>query len=199
MNLQNNIRESGGEGPLKPATKMRQTRSPAEKLTCPTLPIYFFTKTPLAEILLNVLSSATSSWLLIMSDHTKIRIGKEKPQAPSGSYISRCVHVETNWTYLGNRKVATYHEVSEGEHAGKIARRFYPLKKLHDGSYEIAPKSKLIRDIRKLFPEQLIEDVIDPVALFKDKFFDIEVEKRMSKSGEFNSIVKEIDLHDIGF
>ena len=128
-----------------------------------------------------------------------IRIGKERPQLPSGNFLARCVHVEPNWTYLWNRKVATYFEVSEGDHAGKTARRFYPLNRLHNGDYEIGPKSKLMKDIKKMFPEYYDKGEIDPVALFQDKFFDIKVEKILSKNGEFNSIVTEIALHNVGF
>jgi len=128
-----------------------------------------------------------------------IKIGKEKPQAPEGEYIARCVHVEPAWTFLGNRKIALYFEVSEGEQVGKTARRFYNLKKLHDGSYEIAPKSKLLKDVGKLFPHYQSEDAIDPVFLFQDKFFDIVITRKISKDGGTNSIVKELSLNEPGF
>lgn len=128
-----------------------------------------------------------------------IKLGKEKPQAPTGSYTARCVHVEPNWTFLGNRKVAVYFEVDDGPCAGTTARRFYPLKKLHDGTYEIAPKSKLMGDVKELFPHELNNGEIDPVALFADKFFNIEVIQKKSKNGNFNSIVKKLTLFDTGF
>ena len=128
-----------------------------------------------------------------------IKVGEVKPQAPNGEYIAKCVHVEPNWKFLGNRKVAVYLEVSEGENEGKVARLFYPLRKLHDDNYDIAPKSKLMKDIKRMFPEYFGKGEIDPVELFQDKFFYIKVEKCMSKDGEFNSIVKEIALNDVGF
>lgn len=128
-----------------------------------------------------------------------IKIGKEKPQAPAGEYIASCVHAESAWTYLGNRKIALYFEVSEGDHDGKTARRFYNLKKLHNGDYEIAPKSKLSKDVRKLFPEHCGQEAINPVELFKDKFFIIVVERVLSKDGSINSIVTDIKLYDPGF
>ena len=128
-----------------------------------------------------------------------IRLGKEKPQAPEGKHTARCVHVEPNWTFLGNRKVAAYFEIDDGPYAGTIARRFYPLKKTHDGTYEIAPKSKLMDDIKKLFPDELNNESIDPGALFVDKFFNIEVIRKKSKKGEVNSIVKTLTHFDTGF
>jgi hypothetical protein len=128
-----------------------------------------------------------------------IKLGKEKPQAPPGNYIARCVHVEPNWTFLWNRKVAIYFEVNEGLHAGKTARRFYPLKKLHDGTFEIAPKSKLMRDIEKLFPDELNHGAIDPMVLFIDRFFNIEVIQKKSKKDELNSIVASLAHFDAGF
>jgi len=128
-----------------------------------------------------------------------IRLGKEKPQAPEGKHTARCVHVEPNWTFLGNRKVAVYFEIDDGRYAGTIARRFYPLRKLHDGSYEIAPKSKLMGDIKKLFPHELNNEGIDPAALFADKFFNIEVIRKKSKKGEVNSIVKTLTHFDTGW
>ena len=130
---------------------------------------------------------------------TAIKVGREKPQAPTGQHIARCVHVEPNWSFLGVRKVALYFEISEGDHCGKTARRFYNLKRLHDGTFEIAPRSKLLRDISRLFPGQCKNDALDPVILFKDKFFDIEVIRHISKSGDLNSIVNSFTLHDIGF
>jgi len=128
-----------------------------------------------------------------------IRLGKEKPQAPEGKHTARCVHVEPNWTYLGNRKVALYFEIDDGPHAGSTARRFYPLKKLHDGTYEIAPKSKLMDDIKKLFPHKLNNGEIDPVTLFADKFFNIEVSHKKAKKGGVNSIVETLTHFDTGF
>jgi len=70
----------------------------------------------------------------------KIKLGKAKPQAPEGKHSARCVHVEPNWTFLGNRKIALYFEIDSGLHVGTTARRFYPLKKKSDGTFEIAPK-----------------------------------------------------------
>lgn len=134
----------------------------------------------------------------VISIRTTIKVGKEKPQAPSGHHIARCVHVELNWTFMANRKIALYFEVSEGEHQGKTARRFYNLQKLHDGSYQIAAKSKLLRDIKRLFPAQL-QDEVDPVALFQDKFFDIEVVRHIAKDGSVNSIVGDLKLNQVGF
>lgn len=128
-----------------------------------------------------------------------IRLGKEKPQAPEGNYTARCVHVEPNWTFMGNRKIALYFEIDDGLHSGTTARRFYPLKKLHDGTYEIAPKSKLMDDIKKLFPNALKKGEIDPVELFGDKFFNVEVIQRKSKKGVVNSIVKTLTHFDVGF
>ena len=128
-----------------------------------------------------------------------IRVGKEKPQAPAGKYIARCVHVESNWTFLKNRKIALYFEISESEHAGKTARRFYNLKKLHDGSYEIAPKSKFLKDVRKLFPDESDKGELNPTDLFLDKFFDIEVVRCFSNAGGATSIVQELELNDTGF
>jgi len=129
----------------------------------------------------------------------KIKLGKEKPQAPKGKHTARCVHVEPNWTFLSVRKVALYFEIDDGPHSGTTARRFYPLKKLHDGTYEIAPKSKLMRDIVELFPDEVEKGEIDPVELFGDKFFDIEVIQKKSKNGELNSIVKTLTHFDPGF
>jgi len=129
----------------------------------------------------------------------KIKLGKEKPQAPEGKHTARCVHVEPNWTFLANRKLALYFEIDDGPHAGTTARRFYPLKKLLDGTYEIAPKSKLMRDIVKLFPSEAERGEIDPVELFGDKFFDIEVIQKESKNGEINSIVKTLAYFDPHF
>jgi len=125
-----------------------------------------------------------------------IKLGKEKPHAPEGKHTARCVHVEPNWTFLGNRKVALYFEVDEGPHAGTTARRFYPLKKLPDGTFEIAPKSKLMRDIVELFLGEAVKGEIDPVKLFGNKFFDIEVIHKESKTGEINSIVKTLTHFD---
>jgi len=129
----------------------------------------------------------------------KIKLGKEKPQAPEGKHTARCVHVEPNWTFLGNRKVAVYFEIGDGPHAGTTARRFYPLKKMADGSYEIVPKSKLMTDIVELFPDELEKGEIDPVELFIDKFFDIEVIQKKSKKGEVNSIVSKITYFNPGW
>ena len=128
-----------------------------------------------------------------------IRLGKEKPQAPEGNHTARCVHVEPNWTFMGNRKIALYFEIDDGLYSGTTARRFYPLKKLHDGTYEIAPKSKLMDDIKKLFPNELKKGEIDPVELFGDKFFNVEVIQRKSKKGVVNSIVKTLTHFDAGF
>jgi hypothetical protein len=128
-----------------------------------------------------------------------IKIGKEKPQAPTGKYIARCVHAEPAWTFLGNRKIALYFEVSEDDYEGTTARRFYNLKKLHNGEYEIAPKSKFLKDVEKLFPDQSEQDAINPVDLFLNKFFNIQVERRLSKDGGHNSIVIDISLYDPGF
>ncbi len=132
-------------------------------------------------------------------NHNLITIGKEKPQAPDGIFIARCVHVAPNWTCLGNRKIALYFEVSEGPHKGTTARKFYNLKKLHDGSYEIAPKSKFLKDVRKLFPDESDKGELSPTDLFLDKFFDIEVVRRISNDGGANSIVQELKLNDVGF
>lgn len=128
-----------------------------------------------------------------------IKVGEEKPQAPDGEYIARCVHVELNWTFLLNRKIALYFEISEGEHEGKTARRFYNLKKLHDGSYQIAPKSKLLRDVKQLFPEEAQKEELALIVLFSDKFFNIEVIKKIAKEGGTNSIVENLSLHNVGF
>jgi len=119
----------------------------------------------------------------------KIKLGKEKPQAPEGIHTAQCVHVEPNWTFLGNRKVALYFEIDGGPQTGKTARRFYPLNKLSDGTYEIPPKSKLMRDIIEMFPDEVKKGEIDPVELFGGKFFTIEVIHKISKNGEINSIV----------
>jgi len=127
-----------------------------------------------------------------------IKLGKEKPQAPTGKYTARCVHVEPNWTYLKNRKVALYFEIDEGLAEGHVARRFYPLKKLHDGTYEIAPKSKFMTDIKALFPHELNAGEIDPVTLFYGKFFNIEVELKRS-NGNTNAIVTSLSLFDSGW
>ncbi|MEL0098938.1 MAG: hypothetical protein VW907_05240, partial [Opitutae bacterium] len=124
-----------------------------------------------------------------------IRVGKEKPQAPTGEHIARCVHVEPAWTFLGNRKIALYFEVCDGIHTGTTARRFYNLKKLHNGDYEIAPKSKFLKDVGKLFHDQTDKGAIDPAELFLGKFFINEVERQLSKDGGFNSIVTEICLY----
>ena len=128
-----------------------------------------------------------------------IKLGKEKPQAPEGKDTARSVHVEPNWTYLANRKVALYFEVDEGPSEGSTARRFYPLKKLHDGTYEIAPKSKLMKDIKKLSPDVLNYGEIDPVALFADKFFNIKVIRKKSRDGGVNSIVETLTNFDTCF
>ena len=129
----------------------------------------------------------------------KIKLGKEKPQAPEGNYTALCVHVEPNWTFLGNRKVAVYFEIDSGPYAGTTARLFYPLKRWPDNTYEIVPKSKLMRDIVKLFPNEAEKREIDPVALFSNKFFDIEVIQIKSKNGEVNSIVNTLTHFDPNF
>lgn len=127
---------------------------------------------------------------------TKLKLGIGKPQAPEGSHTAKCVHVEPNWTYLWNRKVALYFEIVDGPHTGTVARRFYPLKKLSDGTYEIAPKSKLMRDIAELFPDKLEKGEVDPVELFDNKFFNIDVIQKKSKKGEVNSIVSTLTHYE---
>ena len=123
-----------------------------------------------------------------------IKLGKEKQEAPNGRYTARCVHVEPNWTYLKNRKLALYFEIDEGEHAGCVARRFYNLKRLHDNTYEIPPKSKLFDDIKRLFPNELNNGEVDPETLFSGVFFIIEVERKGK-----HAIVKSMSHFETGF
>jgi len=47
-----------------------------------------------------------------------------------------------------------------------------------------------------LFPSEADKGEIDPVVLFGDKFFDIEVIQKESKNGEINSIVKTLTHFD---
>jgi len=56
-----------------------------------------------------------------------------------------------------------------------------------------------MRDIIELFPDEVEKGEIDPVELFGDKFFDIEVIQKKSKNGELNSIVKTLTHFDPGF
>ena len=126
-------------------------------------------------------------------------MGSAPVDAPSGRYLGRVVHVEPNWTYFQNRKVAVYLEVAEGPHAGKRARKFYRLRRRFDGEFEIAPGSNLLDDIRRLFPDEDISEGVDVVRLFFGRFFDMDVQERFAKDGTPNSIVTEIYQHDPGF
>jgi len=127
-----------------------------------------------------------------------IRIRQEKPQAPSGKYLARVIHVETNWTYLGNRKAALYLEVTEGPEEGTQARLFYNLSYSDNGEIEIGPKSKLARDMEKLFPDEIADGVVD-LSLFKDKVFQVTMERVKAKDGEINAIVTNIEHPDVGW
>ncbi len=76
---------------------------------------------------------------------------EEIPQVPKGEYDAKCVYVNPKWSFLGNRKIALYFEITEGEHKHKQARLFYNLERDADGEFKIRPKSKLMKDTKKLF------------------------------------------------
>lgn len=128
-----------------------------------------------------------------------IKVDEETPQAPAGKYQARCIHVEPNWSFFGNRKIALYFEITEGIHRGTTARRFYPLKRKGD-TFSIGDKSKFKQDMQKLFPDKAYACEIDPVELFQDKFFDIVIVQRSTKNGlSKNSIVTEINHPELGW
>jgi len=120
--------------------------------------------------------------------NTLIEIEPKRPQAPIGEYLGYVIHVEPNWTFLGNRKVALYFEKLEGPNKGCEARRFYGLKLQENGEYKAGAKSNLVKDMCKFFLNETNNGAIDPM-LFKDKIFLIKVEHRKSKKGELNAIV----------
>ena len=125
---------------------------------------------------------------------------EEIPQVPKGEYDAKCVYVNPKWSFLGNRKIALYFEITEGEHKHKQARRFYNQGRRADGEFEIRPKSKFMKDIKKLFPEKADECGYDPNDLFENKFFKITVNEIKTKDGtEKNSIVTTIENTDVGF
>ena len=129
-----------------------------------------------------------------------IRVAEEKPQAPKGEYVAKCVHVNPEWSFLGNKKIALYFEITEGEHKHKEARLFYNLERDADGEFKIRPKSKLMKDTKKLFPEKVDEGEYDPNDLFENQFFKITVDEKKTKDGtEKNSIVTTIENTDVGF
>ena len=130
---------------------------------------------------------------------SRIRLKETVPQAPKGTYIAKCIHVEPNWTYLWNRKVALYFEITEGVEKGKQARRFYRLQKYKD-EYVIAPKSKFRKDLKKLFPEHAEQPDVDVKDLFFGGFFSIQVIEKRSKDGlAINAIVENIERIEVGF
>lgn len=118
--------------------------------------------------------------------------------APDGLFIGRVVHVELDWTFLGNKKAALYFEIIEGLYTGIQARLFYRLGFNDDGEVEISPKSKLANDFRKLFPDEAAIGNID-LELFKDKIFQITVKQIILKEGDINAIVTKIEPPDVGF
>lgn len=142
----------------------------------------------------------TTSVMLFPKQSTPIKVGEIKPQAPAGNYLARCVHVEPNWTYFRNKKIALYFEVAEGPNKGMTARRFYQLKLKQDGSVEIRPRSKFMDDVKKLFPDKANAEEIDPVSLFAGKHFDIVVIEKPTKDKKLsNSLAIEINHHDPGW
>ena len=125
---------------------------------------------------------------------------EEIPQVPKGEYDAKCVYVNPKWSFLGNRKIALYFEITEGEHKHKQARRFYNQGRRADGEFEIRSKSKFMKDIKKLFPEKADECGYDPNDLFENQFFKITVDEKKTKDGtEKNSIVTTIENTDVGF
>ena len=125
---------------------------------------------------------------------------EEIPQVPKGEYDAKCVYVNPKWSFLGNRKIALYFEITEGEHKHKQARRFYNQGRRADGEFEIRSKSKFMKDIKKLFPEKADECGYDPNDLFENKFFKITVNEIKTKDGtEKNSIVTTIENTDVVF
>ena len=125
---------------------------------------------------------------------------EEIPQVPKGEYDAKCVYVNPKWSFLGNRKIALYFEITEGEHKHKQARRFYNQGRRADGEFEIRSKSKFMKDIKKLFPEKADECGYDPNDLFENQFFKITVDEIKTKDGtEKNSIVTTIENTDVVF
>ena len=130
---------------------------------------------------------------------SRIRLKETVPQAPKGTYIAKCIHVDPNWTYLRNRKVALYFEITEGVEKGKQARRFYRLQKYIDG-YAAAPKSKFKKDLKKLFPKDAEQPDVEVKDLFVGVFFSIKVIEKRSKDGlAINAIVENIERIEVGF
>lgn len=130
---------------------------------------------------------------------SKFKIGKPRKQAPSGKHLGRVVHVDPNWTFHQNRKIAVHFEVMSNRNKGTYARLFFRLNRTGEGEWEIAAKSKLARCLRRLFPEVSDSESVDLVDLFRDRFFDITVEPKESRDGEINAIVIDIEHHDPGF
>ena len=130
---------------------------------------------------------------------SRIRLKETVPQAPKGTYIAKCIHVDPNWTYLRNRKVALYFEIMEGVEKGKQARRFYNLQKYIDG-YASGDKSKFRKDLKKLFPEHAEQPDVEVKDLFVGVFFSIQViEKRSRDGSDINAIVENIERIEVGF
>ena len=128
--------------------------------------------------------------------NTLIEIEPKRPQAPTGKYLGCVMHVEPNWTFLGNRKVALYFEILEGPNKECEARKFYGLKLQENGEYKAGAKSNLVKDMYRFFPNESNNEGLDPM-LFKGKIFLIEVVLIKSDSGESNAIVTSMSLHRV--
>jgi len=134
------------------------------------------------------------------NDALVFRVGgqDEQREAPSDIYLARCVHIEPDWGYIGN-KVALYFRVESGIYEGYRARLFYrkrtPEYAKETGSY-FGARSKLIRDLRRIFPNQDLNGQIDVDLgkLFLNKIFRIEVVQKPSQEGTgMNAIVIKIE------
>lgn len=127
-------------------------------------------------------------------------------EAPTGSHLARCTKVDPDWKFMGNRKVAIYFTVTEGEHEGTRARLFFAKRSTQiaeETGVDFGPGSKFFDVLQKLFPEVIGDGSktvpIDPVELFLNRIFKITVECRLKKSGGDNAIVTEIDHPDVEF
>jgi len=126
----------------------------------------------------------------------------EQREAPSGIYLARCVHIESDWGHIGN-KIALYFKVENGKYEGYSVRLFYRKRSseyVKETGSDFGARSKLVKDLRRIFPDQDFNSQIDINlgGLFLNKIFRIKVEQKPAKDGSgTNAIVTNIEHPDL--